>query len=501
MDIKTRQQRVSPPKEPGIEALQVIVERSGVVLSALQLQQLWTYHQLLRDHNAQLNLTRIHNFTNMVLKLYVDSILPAQMMELPSPLLDLGTGPGMPGIPLKIARPETTVWLAESRQNRVAFLEMVCNRLRLSDLRVIGQGIYTAFREPVAAVITRAVESMGLTLQRVQGCLREDGLAVFMKGPNCDVEMAEVADQYPKEYELVEDRAYRIPHTVHARRLVVYRRLPATAKGRWKESMNQTRVQSIESEHNETFKNLKKVLTSRGIKKQSRAIICGDKLVRETIRDFPGHCEAWLSFREDQPPPGDVPEGLAWYCLASPLFQQLDVLGTKSPLLVIRVVLLDQWEPAEGFLPGCNLLVPFQDPENVGAVIRSAAAFGVAQVILLSESAHPYHPKALRASGGAVLRIRLRQGPPLKDLQQDLPMVALSPTGRDLAGVVFPPVFGLLPGIEGSGLPENWRRDAVAIPLQSGVESLNAATATALALYVWSQQRRPSAARLIDSGK
>ncbi len=143
----------------------------------------------------------------------------------------------------------------------------------------------------------------------------------------------------------------------------------------------------------------------------------------------PNHCEAWVSYREDQPPPGDVPEGLAWYCLASPLFQQLDVLGTKSPLLVIRVVLLDQWEPAEGFLPGCNLLVPFQDPENVGAVIRSAAAFGVAQVILLSESAHPYHPKALRASGGAVLRIRLRQGPSLKDLQQDLPMVALSPAG------------------------------------------------------------------------
>ena len=92
MDMKTRQQPASPPKEPGIEALQAIVERSGVVLSALKLQQLWTYHQLLRDHNAQLNLTRIHNFTNMVLKLYVDSILPAQMVELPSPLLDLGTG-------------------------------------------------------------------------------------------------------------------------------------------------------------------------------------------------------------------------------------------------------------------------------------------------------------------------------------------------------------------------------------------------------------------------
>ena len=88
---------VTDGTKPSIAALRVILERSGIRLSSFQLEQLWLYHQLLRQYNPELNLTRIHNFANMVLKLYVDSMLPAQMVELPSPLLDLGTGPGAAG--------------------------------------------------------------------------------------------------------------------------------------------------------------------------------------------------------------------------------------------------------------------------------------------------------------------------------------------------------------------------------------------------------------------
>jgi 16S rRNA (guanine(527)-N(7))-methyltransferase RsmG len=500
-DIAKARRKATISATPGIEAMQTLLDRSGVPLAPLQLRQLWGYHQLLREYNAQLNLTRIHNFTNMVLKLYVDSILPAQMMELPSPLLDLGSGPGMPGIPLKIACPDITVWLAESRQNRVAFLETVCNRLRLPGLRVIGQGINATFTEPVAGVITRAVENMADTLRRVQGCLQEQGLVIFMKGPNCDAEIEEVGAQHSEDYALVEDHFYHIPATSHERRLLVYRRMTGSGTKRAKGTVVKPwQGHVIESEHNETFKDLKKILASRGIKKQNRAMISGDKLVREIIRDFPQRCEAWLSFDEDQPPPDNAPANLVRVHLALPLFQQLDVLGTHSPLLVIDVHPLERWDPAEKFLPGCNLLVPFQDPENVGAVIRSAAAFGAAQVILLGESAHPYLPKALRVSGGAVLRVRLRQGPSLQDLPPDLPVMALSAGGTDLADVVFPVVFGLLPGMEGPGLPESWRRNAVGIPLRGGVESLNAATATAIALYAWSRQRRSKEPHAMNDG-
>jgi RNA methyltransferase, TrmH family len=147
------------------------------------------------------------------------------------------------------------------------------------------------------------------------------------------------------------------------------------------------------------------------------------------------------------------------------------------------------WTPQEGFCPGCSLLVPFQDPENIGAVIRSAAAFGVSQVILLSESAHPYHPKALRASGGVVPHVHLRQGPSLNDLPQNLPVLALSAEGTDLGAVEFPAAFGFLLGLEGQGLPDGWRPAAVRIPIQPQVESLNAAAAAAVALYEWARRK------------
>jgi 16S rRNA (guanine(527)-N(7))-methyltransferase RsmG len=474
--------------QPGVAAMQAITERSGIYLSTLQLQQLWSYHQLLRQHNVALNLTRIHNFTNMVLKLYVDSMLPGQMLDLPSPLLDLGTGPGMPGIPLKILRPELTLWLAESRQNRVAFLEMVCNQLKLPGLRVIGQGINASFREPVAAVITRAVASIEVTLDRVQGCLQKDGWVVFLKGPHCDAEIETAQDHFSDKFELTEDRSYRIPHTNHARRLVVYRRKGDVYAIGMREAMKPYRLHSIESDQNEIFKDLKKLLSTRGIKKQDRALLAGDKLVREAVRDFPERCEAWVSASETLPPPADAPVGLSWYLMSSRLFEQLDMMGSHGPLLVVRVPPMPRWDPAEGFAPGCTLLVPFQDPENVGAVVRSAVGLGASQVILLSESAHPYHPKALRASAGAVLRVPVLQGPSLAEIPEHLPIIALSPTGHDLASAQFPRSFGLLAGMEGAGVPERWRSRALAIPLRGGVESLNAAAATSIALYVWSQQ-------------
>jgi tRNA G18 (ribose-2'-O)-methylase SpoU len=123
-------------------------------------------------------------------------------------------------------------------------------------------------------------------------------------------------------------------------------------------------------------------------------------------------------------------------------------------------------------------------------ICNSAAAFGARQVILLAESAHPFHPKALRASGGAVMAIRLLQGPSIEELPADPSIVALSTEGTDIRGANFPVSFGLLIGLEGPGLPAMWRRRAHRIPTHAGVESLNAAAAATVALYEWSCQRR-----------
>lgn len=244
----------------------------------------------------------------------------------------------------------------------------------------------------------------------------------------------------------------------------------------------------IESSDNRVFKQLVKTLDVRGIRKLERALVSGPKIVADLLRDSPELVEAWVS-TPSHPAPSNIPEHAKWYELAPALFRKLDVAGTGTPLLAVKVPTIPTWN-SDDIARGCTLLVPFQDPENVGTVIRSAVAFGVAQVVLLDEAAHPFHPKAVRASGGAVFAAKLFDGPPLHAVPDAVPVVALSAGGRSISDFAFPDRFVLLPGVEGPGLPERFRSRALAIPMAGNVESLNAAAATSIALYLWSQSRR-----------
>ena len=474
-----RQQLKGNTNPPGPDGMDALLNACGINLAPSQLRQLWAYHQLLRQHDAKLNLTRIRNFENMVVKLYADSILPALHAPLPSPLLDLGTGPGMPGIPLKIFRPDLHILLAESRQHRTVFLQTAVSALALPGLEVVERGIAPDYRRPVAGVITRAVEPMAATLARVSGCLVKDGMVLFMKGPGCDEELDRASEKFSSEYLLEADIPYQIPNTVHRRRLVLFRRkVDPIQAGVTSINVTKHRVKQIESENNAIFKTLKKLLGGRGVKKQGNTLVCGARLVAEVMGRSPDRCLAWITPGDRHAPPTDAPCDLEWFQLAPNLFQALDAFGTKSPIVLFDCPPPTLWEPETGLPAGCSLLVPFQDPENVGAVIRSAVAFDVDQIILLAQSANPFHPKAVRASAGAVFSARLLQGPSLSEIPQDLPVIALAASGRPLAQVSFPQSFCLLSGMEGPGLPPHWQSHAVAIPMAPEVESLNAAVAT-----------------------
>jgi tRNA G18 (ribose-2'-O)-methylase SpoU len=247
--------------------------------------------------------------------------------------------------------------------------------------------------------------------------------------------------------------------------------------------MTQRPFRRIESEQNAAYKALKGALSTREMRRSGTALVSGPKVIRDALRMFPERCEAWVSAAGQPEPPLALPEGAAWYQLSTRLFNSVDLFGTGQPLLLIRTPPIVAWDA--GLAPGCSLLVPFQDPENVGAVIRSAVAFGVTDVILLAGCGHPYHPRALRASSGAAFQATLMTGPAIDDLPDDLVVVPLSAEGADIASFPFPDRFALLPGVEGHGLPGRFRSRAVSIAIDSRVESLNAATAAAIALYLF----------------
>jgi tRNA G18 (ribose-2'-O)-methylase SpoU len=246
------------------------------------------------------------------------------------------------------------------------------------------------------------------------------------------------------------------------------------------------KVKAITSEDNPEFKTFLKLTRARGIKKNGLALLSRPKQVREVLKDFPNQCAGIILSDMKETSLEFITEDIPVYHFSSKLFRQVDLFDTGQPILLVRVPQFAQWHDK---LPekGCTLCIPFQDPANVGAVIRSAAAFGVSEIVLLKEAAHPFLPKSVRAAGGALFRVPLFQGPSLDEFKlSDGPVVTLSPDGKDIGVYRFPETFCLVPGLEGPGLPVNLREStALAISMERGVESINAALATGIALYVW----------------
>ena len=113
---------------------------------------------------------------------------------------------------------------------------------------------------------------------------------------------------------------------------------------------------------------------------------------------------------------------------------------------------------------------------------------GAERVILLKESAHPYHPKAIRAASGMAFTVSLVQGPSIRDLPETATWVTLDTEGESLPAFQWPEDVRLLVGEEGPGLPPLPSGTRLAVPMMDSVESLNAVVAAGMALYAYRVQ-------------
>lgn len=246
----------------------------------------------------------------------------------------------------------------------------------------------------------------------------------------------------------------------------------------------------IKSPTNHHFKTFKKLLSGRGIKKEGMAILSGKKQVMEAIDKIPEGITdtrliGWITPGDNHPPP-EKAEELTWYRLSTPLFREIDIYGTNFPLLLFRVPELPVWEDVETLF-GLTLFIPFQDPTNVGAVIRSAAAFGVLRLVLLREAANPYHHKSIRAAGTGLFNVSLFRGPSIESLEViEIPLFSLDPDGENISKEILPRNMGIVAGLEGPGLPQRFRqKKTISIPMTKGTESINAAAAVTVAMFEW----------------
>jgi TrmH family RNA methyltransferase len=241
----------------------------------------------------------------------------------------------------------------------------------------------------------------------------------------------------------------------------------------------------IESEQNSSFKLFKTLLSSRGIRSEQLFILSGKKLVEESIRQRPAMIR-WEILTEGQQSQTQLPSHYIIY-LPKALFNELDQLGTHFNLLIMQV---PEFSPGNLTDPpaSAELILPLGDPSNLGAMIRSAAAFGVKKIWLTKESAHPFLPKAIKASSGACFLVDFYLAPSIQEIQSTC--IALDAGGETLEKFKWPKDFRLLVGEEGQGVPKHIPVISLSIPMEPGIESLNATVAMSLALYQYRNSKK-----------
>jgi RNA methyltransferase, TrmH family len=241
----------------------------------------------------------------------------------------------------------------------------------------------------------------------------------------------------------------------------------------------------IESTQNSKYKLFKSLLSAKGIKQEALFILSGRKLVEESIQQR-SELIVWEIITNEQVALTQLPDDKIIQ-LPNNLFKELDLLGTHYNLLVMKLPDFHQGDLNQ--LPHkAELILPLSDPGNLGAMIRSAVAFGIKKIWLTQEAAHPFLPKAIKASSGACFLVDFYVAPSIQQIKS--PCIALDAGGEMLEDFQWPNSFRLLVGEEGKGVPTQIPITPISIRMEPGIESLNATVAMSIALHHWKLGRK-----------
>lgn len=210
----------------------------GISLSDKQIEQFLNYYELLVEWNSFMNLTAITDFDEVILKHFVDSISLCKYISFQKgdTLIDIGTGAGFPGIPIKIICPDCKITLLDSLNKRINFLNTVIEQLHLTDIITIhGRAEDIAKtkenRENYNYAISRAVANLSTLSELCIPFVKQNGYFISYKSEKGNEELLEAKNAIEILGGSVDKQiSYQLPDSDLSRNLILIRKRNITPK-------------------------------------------------------------------------------------------------------------------------------------------------------------------------------------------------------------------------------------------------------------------------------
>lgn len=179
-----------------VKPVEIVLKEGAAAYSAvideIKLQKLFRYKDMLLEWNQKINLTAIEDERDIVIKHFIDSFSILPYLNRPDlGLIDIGTGAGFPGIPVKIANDALEVVLLDSLAKRVGFLNTVIKEIGLNKINALhgraeDLGVNSNYREKFDVSVARAVAGLPVLLEYCLPFVKAGGIFIAMKGSNTE---------------------------------------------------------------------------------------------------------------------------------------------------------------------------------------------------------------------------------------------------------------------------------------------------------------------------
>jgi len=214
----------------GVDAARIIeigARELSIELSGQQIQSLARFLELIQVWNRRFRLVGTRESRVQINKHILDCLAPALVLSSIGTLVDIGSGAGLPGIPLSIGCPHMWVTLVDSRRARANFVREVVRQLKLRNISVLERRIERLVDDPAMrgsfdATISRAWAELPKFLKVSAMLLRPGGIAVSMKGPKLQDELARLGEDDTLEFSPGRRIDYRLPEGGGQRTLLVF---------------------------------------------------------------------------------------------------------------------------------------------------------------------------------------------------------------------------------------------------------------------------------------